>query len=496
MSKPDYPPEFESQVRKAMDVPEPNANTMDTLRKQFVARGMTALKTDLRVDPASNPFRPEKDSTMKQKTSRLSKPEGKSFWVTLRTRPLMAILLALLILLALTGVAYAIGKSLGYVPGLGVVDQNAPLRVLAEPVLQTRDGVTVTVEKGTSDAQKTILRISVDGTDANGGPYCDNPYPQLLRLADGTTLEENGGYGNIRDLSKPGYTNVITFPALPAGSDDATLEIPCLWRVTKLEDWKIPLDFVPADGSGVNPVIEIPSAMPTTQATFETVPPTESPYGISLALEKVVPLDDGYLLIGSLRWTDKTVNIGPYFDNSYNLRAVDANGQIVALEEPEQSARDLLPPVEAGSLVTQWIYKVSGKQHAWPLTLTTKAYVDLDANVPFTFDPGPNPHKGQVWQLGQELTVNGHVIQLVSATWQDGGGSIASLEFDMISDDPAVITLDIKDILYRSEQHLCGGGGEKPMVIYCEALTPEPRTLTITSIRLLIPGPWQVTWQP
>jgi hypothetical protein len=189
MSKPDYPPEFESQVRKAMDVPEPNANTMDTLRKQFVARGMTALKTDLRVDPASNPFRPEKDSTMKQKTSRLSKPEGKSFWVTLRTRPLMAILLALLILLALTGVAYAIGKSLGYVPGLGVVDQNAPLRVLAEPVLQTRDGVTVTVEKGTSNAQKTILRISVDGTNANGGPYCDNPYPQLLRLADGTTLE-------------------------------------------------------------------------------------------------------------------------------------------------------------------------------------------------------------------------------------------------------------------------------------------------------------------
>ncbi len=500
MSKPDYPPEFESQVRKALDVPEPNANTMDALREQFVARGVTALKTDLRVDPASNPFRPEKDSTMKQKTSRLSprlaaKSENKSFMTTLRTRPLVVIVLALLSLLALTGVAYAIGKSLGYVPGLGVVDQNAPLRVLAEPVSQTRDGVTVTVEKGTSDAQKTILRISVDGTDAHGGPYCDNPYPRLLRLANGATLEENGGYGG--EDHKSGYTDVITFPALPAGSDDVTLEIPCLWRVTKPEDWKIPLHFVPADGTEVNPVIELSSAASTTPTVFETVQPTESPYGISLALEKMVPLDDGYLLIGSLRWTDKTVNIGPYFDNSYNLHAVDANGRVVALEKPEQSAWDLFPPVEAGSLVTQWIYKVSGKQHAWPLTLTTNAFVDLNANVPFTFDPGPNPHKGQVWQLGQELTVNDHVIRLVSATWRDDGNSNnAYLEFDTTSDDPAVITLNIEDIRYRSEQHLCGGGGEKPTVIYCEALAPEPRTLTITSIRLLVPGPWQVIWQP
>lgn len=421
--------------------------------------------------------------------------ERKSFMKTLHTRPLLAVVLTLLTLLALTGVAYAIGKSLGYIPGLGVVDQNTPLRVLAVPVSQTRDGVTVTVEKGTRDAQKTILRVSVDGTDANGGPYCDSP-SKLLRLADGTTLEENGGYGNIGDLSKPGYTDIITFPALPAGSDDATLEIPCLWRVTKPEDWKIPLHFVPADGVGVNPVIELPFATPTTQATFETVQPTESSYGISLALEKVVPLDDGYLLIGSLHWTDKIVNVGPYFDNSHNIHAVDANGQIVALEEPDQSAWDLLPAVEAGNLITQWIYKISGKQHAWPLTLTTNAYADMSANVPFTFNPGPNPQKGQVWQLGQELTVNGHVIRLISATWQECGGSIASLEFETVSDDPAVIGLDIEDILYRSEQHLCGGGGENPAVVYCEALASEPRTLTITSIRLLIPGPWQVTWQP
>ena len=289
--------------------------------------------------------------------------------------------LALLVLLAALFTwpmaVTALQRLFGYILGVGMVEPGITLRTLAEPVVVEREGVTVTVEKGTADSQKTILRVSVAGVDANGGPYCDNP-SILLRLADGTTLAENGGYGNIGDPSQPGYTNLITFPVLPAGSDDVTLEIPCLWRVTKPENWKIPLHFVPADGTGVNPVIELPSVTPTAPAAFETVQPTKSPYGISLALEKVVPLDDGYLLIGSLRWTDKTVNIGPYFENSYNLQAVDANGQVVALEEPERSAWDLLPSVEAGSLITQWIYKVSGKQHAWPLTLTTNAYVDLE----------------------------------------------------------------------------------------------------------------------
>ena len=59
---------------------------------------------------------------------------------TRRTRPLVAIDLALLTLLALTGVVYAIGKSLGYIPGIGVVNQDAPIRVLADPVTTSHNG--------------------------------------------------------------------------------------------------------------------------------------------------------------------------------------------------------------------------------------------------------------------------------------------------------------------------------------------------------------------
>src|SRR5690349_2544830 len=72
---------------------------------------------------------------------------------TMRARPALAILLAILALLVLTGVAYAIGRSLGYIPGVGFV-QPASLRVLAEPVHETRDGVTVTIEQVVVDAER------------------------------------------------------------------------------------------------------------------------------------------------------------------------------------------------------------------------------------------------------------------------------------------------------------------------------------------------------
>jgi hypothetical protein len=47
--------------------------------------------------------------------------ERKSLMRTVFTRPLVATLVTLLILLTLSGVAYAVGTTLGYFPGVGLV---------------------------------------------------------------------------------------------------------------------------------------------------------------------------------------------------------------------------------------------------------------------------------------------------------------------------------------------------------------------------------------
>src|SRR5215212_9857520 len=70
--------------------------------------------------------------------------ERNSIRNALRARPVVTMLLVLLALMLLSGVVYAIGKVAGYIPGVGIVDQNVPLRALAEPVSVTRDGISLT----------------------------------------------------------------------------------------------------------------------------------------------------------------------------------------------------------------------------------------------------------------------------------------------------------------------------------------------------------------
>src|SRR3990172_11540144 len=87
--------------------------------------------------------------------------ERKSAMKIIRTRPLTAVLIALLVLLILSGVAYALGRSLGYIPGLGLVSQDTPIRVLAAPVSQTRDGISITVKDAVLSSDKTVILFTV-----------------------------------------------------------------------------------------------------------------------------------------------------------------------------------------------------------------------------------------------------------------------------------------------------------------------------------------------
>jgi hypothetical protein len=446
------------------------------------------------LDDALRKRSPDDVNVLPQIATRFTKGQSLMKTRKILTLSLATVLIAFVIsMFVWPEAAVAMRRLLAYIPGLGLVESGNSLRILAEPVVVERDGVTVMVEKGTTDPQRTILRVSVKGVNATGGPYCDAPWTQLS-LKDGTKLKETQSAGNVGgDWDSFGYTNFYAFPALPAGIEDVTLEIPCLWLVTGHENWVIPLHFVPADGSELNPVIEFPSDTPTEQ------PASQSPHGISLALDKVIPLDDGYLLIGSMRWSDANVNVSPYYDS---IVAVDANGQEVALGEPEEIPLELLTSPQDSALSSQWMYKISGSQHAWPLTLKMDADVTYPADVSFPFDPGSNPQKGQVWKLDQDLTVNGHAIHIVSATSMDIGGMGSSLQIEMVSDDPAVTSLHLTDKVYHEVQRLCGGGGGSApgklvsAVVYCEPLAPELRTLTIDSISLVVPGPWQVTWQP
>ncbi|MHC1740095.1 MAG: hypothetical protein AB9897_03175 [Anaerolineaceae bacterium] len=407
----------------------------------------------------------------------------------------LAVVALVAALFFLPGTASAMRRLLGYIPGLGLVEPGNSLRVLANPVVVERDGVTVTVEKGTSDAERTILRVSVNGTNAEGGPYCTSP-ELWLSLKDGTSLKSTYEAGNISfDVTGSGYTNLYTFPTLPAGSNELTLEIPCLWRVSTPENWEIPLVFIPASENGVNQVIEFPAVTATEAPTAQQT--AEPAYGISLKLDKAILLDDGYLVMGTMDWSDTSVEVSPF------ITAVDTNGQAVPMEDPGEAGVEpgLIPTQEGGALSATWVYKISGKEHAWPITLKLDADVSFKANTSFTFDPGPEPKSGMSWALDEVLSVNGYSLRLVSAKWMENIPGTALL-IEMQSADPTVTGLHITDLPYHEVPRMCGGGGGfdpgimGAVVVYCEPITTAPRTLTIDSITLRIPGPWQINWQP
>src|SRR5688572_22134922 len=95
------PPELESALNDFHTAPVADA--------AFAAR----LESDLLQRAAATPTR------------------RSSLMHTLRARPLVALVIVILALLLLSGVAYAIGNLFGYIPGLGIVEQGAPIRVLA-----------------------------------------------------------------------------------------------------------------------------------------------------------------------------------------------------------------------------------------------------------------------------------------------------------------------------------------------------------------------------
>ena len=433
----------------------------------------------------------------------------------------LAVLLVLAVLAVISftvpPVATAMRHVLGYVPGLGLVEQGEPLRVLAEPVSADRDGINYIVDKGSSDSQRTILLVSVRGFDRQNQPLgCTGGEPRL-RLAGGKILaiQEATGFGSASD-----YNQRMVFPPLPIDEKEVVLEVPCLLPVFEgkwPENWQIPLRFVAAGDSQLAPVIELspaptvngsdqPGTAPTqpaassaqTAETIESALPAASPYGIAISLDKVVDLEDGYILLGSLSWTDAL--LGDYGCISVNPTLLDADGKPVSFEEiaPDSSARP-------GGKRSNWAYKVHGKQHRWPLTLKTDADVTLGppAQPSFALDLSSPPAPGESKDLNIDVELSDHTIEVLRYSAGTDAQGNGTLEFSMQSDSKNVMGASLYDLDHPVLGGGGGGGGggdaQMPFTAgftYNGLLPTGQVRIGMSTLMLYIEGDWSVTWQP
>ena len=453
---------------------------------------------------------PENTSLWPRIESRLE--NRNSFMQTLRARPVLAFVIALLVVLFLTGVAYAIGKATGYIPGVGMIDQSVPLRVLAEPVTVTREGVTITVTEAVLSADKTVILLKVEGVPREAYPNDESigcMGNASLRLADGTILEG----GTIGAGGWTHFENRLKYGPIPANMNEAALTFDCI-GFTKAgalpENWDIPLHFAPAPPDmTVVPVVELSTPVATNppapdMTSTPVLSNTMTRDGITFTLEKFVEVEGGYQLYGSLDLSRATLPAQGYFDTMDMIRMTDANGNRIPFEETYSEPKDntVYDPNKVA-----WIYRTNQKAFAAPLTLTLPwVEMQIAPQMPFELDLGTNPQIDQTWEINRDLTFEGHTIRLLSAQLvkSDDPQWASSLKFTY-EDKEGGIFINVMDAVPQKPliEVKGGGGGGGPLteiksawMNYGEIPSGLRRFTISASMPYRINGQWQVVWNP
>lgn len=437
-------------------------------------------------------------------------------------KPSFKLALGVLLIVAVTTVILfgvpanvtAMKRLFGFLPPAGIVDLSSPIRVLAEPVIQTREGVTVTVGAAILSADKTLVSFTVKNV-----PWSSISHDERvagcagqvsLRLPDGKVLETIGGQGS-------GNLTSLIYPPIPAEVSEAVFVMPCIRETLPgkaPENWELHLRFMPALQVTAAPVIDLPSptstilgrqSQPGETPTQPTATPlADTPFlGIQLHLDRYIPLEDGYYLMGHTTWTDDRIQEMGWL--GWNLKAFDATGQELPIE-PEMGSPTFTSLGINDPQPGQWIYRLYGKKFTGPVTLkVTSMEVKLKTPVDFQLDLERNHLSPSDLQPGKNylietipLDVLGIPVQIADITYLHTG-EMKGFEFHGQAGTP--LRSLFMQIPLSSNGGSSGGGtraGEQPGEFFATAeigqLLAFPLQITVLSAS--IDGDWHIIWDP
>jgi len=446
--------------------------------------------------------------------------KGKSTTMQLRMKVSATVFLILLVLvvglISVPAVRAAIQHWIGYVPGIGLVSEGQ-VRVLAEPVSITRDGITFKVEQVLIDSTQTTVVYSIDGliTDMlDSNPKVNSPgcYKDVLLRFPQSELSPTDQTGTSWVT---GYQQRMSYPVIPPGVNNVTLVMPCVRSALPgkaPENWELSFRLMaaPPDMTAF-PVIEISTPMATTAIPTQTDATTKlstdklSTDGISLSLDRAVQMDDGYLIYATLHWENTGFSSVDMFDMN-TLHLLDTNGQEIAyILDPEAIIKSNFT-YQRGQ--QPFAIKTAPIMVPGPVTLVIDAIaamVAVPADVNFTFDPGADPKPGQVWEINKDIDVGyGHSLRVLRATYplppMENLPQQAGFSFEMQSK-----TGITNAMLFDKSNPLAGSGGGgsgsysdifTSGFSYRGAMPEGPITVHVESISVKLMGHWEAAWTP
>jgi len=291
-----------------------------------------------------------------------------------------------------------IQKSLGFLPGFGLVEENTIIRTIAQPLSLTQDGITIDVVNALLTNKETKIDYRVFGLGkANfgeeGDPTCFEP-AQLV-LPDGTVLTRDGN----------------TFPAIPAKVEQATLILPCIAGTvveTTPVNWQFELTFIPAKNPQELLTVEFIPQPIVSLSDSEQVPQVESPE-VNMRLGMAIETADGYILTGYLD------SQKPFSYLAIDPVITDADQKIVQTTYPSefiQLAQE--EPLAGKADIFALAFKNQGL--TFPLTVSWDYYPITHHTVEKapvqTFNVGEHPQVRQSWHPNLVFEIDGVNITL------------------------------------------------------------------------------------
>jgi hypothetical protein len=430
--------------------------------------------------------------------ARLQKNKGANMSKRMKVLVPTVVVLVMMVAVIFTvpAVAQAVQRWLGYVPGFGLVSDGS-VRMIDQPVQVIQDGITLTVTEVTSSSKKTEIKFNLQPIPADAKDETKScKFPDngpILVLSDGTKpiLQAVGWEAN-----KDTYFSDVTFDGIPANINEMALKLNCVQQTLPGSipwDWTVPLSFDPQKlALTMAPVIEVPTATEKSGAENTKI-------STSLDVKQIIPLADGYILSGSMS-VDPVSGLTVDESDGYleDISIKDANNQALI---PSRVPDDFIIEGNNGANDQfNWAIQVSGKNIAWPLTVTVNSVIAITDPYPMSIikvDVGDNPQPEKVWTIDKDVALGPKTVHVVSLKRLKDKYGFDGYELTLIFDPSLELNFEIAG---ASPNGGGGSGGEKAGDQYTHARSYVGHvptgllTLEFTGHgNVNIDGPWQVS---
>jgi hypothetical protein len=400
--------------------------------------------------------------------STLSFPSWKNkdrFMQSLRARPALAILLVILALLLLTGVAYAIGRLSGYIPGFGFTSGDA--YVLGVPAEVTQNGVMVRVEHAVHDEAGLWIELSLHGQPD------ENNYSQAYILSPaGEKIQSQRG-GGISSESGVWHLTYL-FPVL----DDPGQPITLLLENVGGQTFQTRFALRPATADEVLPVFS-GNTLPIQGAMRDHM---------ALTLNNVAMSTDRTVLQVSLHFDQP----GVWLSAPWGITMTDSQGRIYPLTDITPQTTDIGLTRLFQTVPLQGNEKLTLNLVSFPPDRDLPMLMDFSTNpAVFTFDPGTHPQVGQTWTLDETLQVGSFTLHIVGARMTSPTELI--FDFEPIQNVRGAM-------LYSTLASGASGGvpvqdGNFTAEMTFARVPNIPFEIQLRSVYYTAGGPWRLEWQ-